>query len=250
MFCKNCGRQLPDESAFCKFCGTPQHAVPAQQPAAPDVEPELEPDAEPELESDFEPELESDFEPEFESDFESDVEDDAVQDTACADFEQYPPEPSYMQDQPAVQGGPSKKKVLVIVGIVAVAVALLMWFLLSLTDPVANLKDSIWDGYDSSRTIGEAFEENFTDTSWTHYEIDGFDYIRFCGTIESEYGDSYVEINFSVTEFDDYYHFQVVDALMDGTYLSDAEISALMQYGFDGDLEQMVSSMMLYWIFG
>lgn len=35
MFCINCGKQLPDGSAFCQFCGSPVQAVAQQAPQQP-----------------------------------------------------------------------------------------------------------------------------------------------------------------------------------------------------------------------
>ena len=51
MFCINCGKQIPDESAFCQYCGSAVNAVPqapqqqvvAPMPAAPQYMPAPQP---------------------------------------------------------------------------------------------------------------------------------------------------------------------------------------------------------------
>lgn len=159
---------------------------------------------------------------------------------------------SFAQDQKAAHKdkvGSVKK------GLVAATVVLvLLVTLIALfgNGPVSALKNSVWSQYDSSGvTLGEAFEQNFYDTSWKATERDGNQYVEFTGLFDVEgYGTNLAEIIFSVKETDSSQHFLVFYASINDVVLSDYEEAALMQYGFDGNADDLISAFFVSWLFG
>ena len=137
---------------------------------------------------------------------------------------------------------------------VGTAAALVLVFIISVfpVSPLSSLKNSTWSEYSTTgQTLGEAFENNFDSPSWSQYEKDGREYIRFDGIIDfGDLGESLVDVEFSVKKTEDNYYFLIEEARLDGTILSDTETSILMQYGFTGDTDELIGSMFLSALFG
>lgn len=159
---------------------------------------------------------------------------------------------SFVQDQKAAHKdkvGQVKKGI-----IIATIVIVLLAMLVSLfgQGPVAMLKATTWEQYDSTGvTLGEAFERNFENTSWEVTERDGNQFISFTGTFDVEdYGSNLAEIIFSMKKTGDSYFFNVYIAKINDVILSDYETTALMQYGFNGNSDDLVSAFFVSWLFG
>ena len=137
---------------------------------------------------------------------------------------------------------------------VGTAAALVLVFIISVfpVSPLSSLKNSTWSEYSTTgQTLGEAFENNFDSPSWSQYETNGRTYIRFDGIIDlGDLGESLVEVEFSAKKTEDNYHFLIEEARLDGMILSDTETSILMQYGFTGDIDELIGSMFLSALFG
>ena len=113
-------------------------------------------------------------------------------------------------------------------------------------------KQTTWNEYDSTgQTLGEAFDKNFDNTSWKEFEKEGKKYIRFSGFIDlGEMGESLLELEFSARKTGDGYYFLVEEGYANGEPLSSGEISIVMQYGFNGDIEELFASLFLNNLFG
>lgn len=137
---------------------------------------------------------------------------------------------------------------------VGTAVMILILFILSgiSIGPVSALKQTTWNEYDSTgQTLGEAFDKNFDNTSWKEFEKEGKKYIRFSGFIDlGEMGESLLELEFSARKTGDGYYFLVEEGYANGEPLSSGEISIVMQYGFNGDIEELFASLFLNNLFG
>lgn len=137
---------------------------------------------------------------------------------------------------------------------VGTAAALVLVFIISVfpVSPLSSLKNSTWSEYSTTgQTLGEAFENNFDSPSWSQYETNGRTYIRFDGIIDlGDLGESLVEVEFSAKKTEDNYYFLIEEARLDGMILSDTETSILMQYGFTGDIDELIGSMFLSALFG
>lgn len=140
----------------------------------------------------------------------------------------------------------------IVIGTIATLLLVLIVSVIPFSDPVASLKDTRWSQFNTTeQTIGEAFNNNFEDPSWSEYDIGKKHYIKFTGMIDADdYGMSTAEINFLVEEEGDKYLFTIDDVYLGGVYLSDYEMSALMEYGFTGDVQELISTILISYIFG
>lgn len=159
---------------------------------------------------------------------------------------------SFVQDQKAVHKDKVGKVKKGLVAVTAVIVLILLLISMLPTSPIDSLKDSSWDQYNSTgMTMGEAFGRHFKDVSWDSYKADGRQYIRFTGSFDLEdYGENSAEILFSVDKAGDQYHFVIRESYINGIALSDYEEAALMQYGFDGNADDLISAFFVSWLFG
>lgn len=148
------------------------------------------------------------------------------------------------------------------VGIVAAVIVavLIVLFIPSSESPLSSLKNSIWDNYSTTQTIGEAFAENFENAKWTSHKVDGGTMAVFTGVIDltedleslgvydadDETAKIPIEMDFLITETSDYYHYQ-----LENVYLNDIQLPAVyenystifLQYGFDGDGQSLLEMM-------
>lgn len=148
------------------------------------------------------------------------------------------------------------------VGIIVAVVVLLLivLFMPTFESPLSSLKNSVWDNYSTTQTIGEAFAENFENAKWSSHKVDGGTLAVFTGVIDLTQGlESFgvydadeetakisIEMEFLITQEGDYYHYQLEDV-----YLNDIPIPAaykdsrgiFLQYGFDGDAQSLLEAM-------
>lgn len=137
------------------------------------------------------------------------------------------------------------KKGIVVSTLLLCAIVLICSWLSS--GPVDVLKSSVWDSFSTQQTLGEAFDSNFYSTHWESYELYGDDYVRFIGRTNLDgIGVITAELNFLVQDNGDYYHFELTDTYLNDTALSGIEAHALMQYAFDGDAENLVTTLLGY----
>lgn len=148
------------------------------------------------------------------------------------------------------------------VGIIVAVVVLLLivLFMPTFESPLSSLKNSMWDNYSTTQTIGEAFAENFENAKWSSHKVDGGTMAVFTGVIDLTQGfESFgvydadeettkvrIEMEFLITENGDYYYYQLEDV-----YLNDIPVPAayedslgiFLQYGFDGDAQSLLEAM-------
>lgn len=124
----------------------------------------------------------------------------------------------------------NKSKKIVIIGI-AVVILAFFFFVFGSGDAVSDLKDSTLPSYSEDVTIGEAFENYFSEPSWSSYETDDSDVVVFNGYFDEESGDR-IKITIEMTMNDDSLKWEEVVLYNtnsgDTTYLNDLELEGLL----------------------
>jgi predicted nucleic acid-binding Zn ribbon protein len=123
----------------------------------------------------------------------------------------------------------SKKKI-IIIGVVA-AILIFCFCFLESGDVVSDLKDSTLPSYSEDITIGEAYENFFTDPSWSSCETDGLDVVVFNGYFYEESGEK-IKATIEMSMGEDSIKWEEVVLYNidsgDTTYLTDLELESLL----------------------
>lgn len=107
--------------------------------------------------------------------------------------------------------------------------------------PATDIQDTYWE-YSSTQSLGEAFERNFSGGDWEDYTYYGEPYIRFSGAVHAGLLDLYVQIQFRYSEEEESFYLE--GATVNDQAVSYTTTQALMQYGFDGDVDELFSSLL------
>ena len=74
-----------------------------------------------------------------------------------------------------------------LVGVIIIGVIILNWNTISsIWDPGAVVRNAYFTAYSEEITIGEAFENVFTDCKWSKYTYNGNEYVRFTGKFDDD----------------------------------------------------------------
>lgn len=95
---------------------------------------------------------------------------------------------------------------------------------------VNGVKDAYLKSYSDEITIGEAFNEFFSDPTWESYSEDGIDYVKFAGDCTFYDEDALMVVVFEYMEND---WFKVKDIKLNGTSLNDFEEVAVLEKIFE-----------------
>ncbi len=87
-----------------------------------------------------------------------------------------------------------------VAGVIIILIIIFNWTSISsIWRPGAVVRDSYFINYSDEITIGEAFENVFTDCKWSKYSYNGNKYVRFDGTlIDDDGGTAYYQVDFLV----------------------------------------------------
>ena len=131
------------------------------------------------------------------------------------------------------------------IGCVLVGCALLVYLaggLEMFRTPADSIQDTYWEQYSETEPLGEAFERNYKRTSWENRTIGEDAYVLFSGVIRTSISNLNVEILY---EYDDESGMFYVDsASVNDIEVSNLTAAALMQYGYDGDEELLLQSIL------
>lgn len=116
------------------------------------------------------------------------------------------------------------------------------WF----NTPADDIQKTYWD-YSAAWTIGEAFQRNYQNALWEDYTVNGGPGVKFSGDASTEMGDIQVTILFSYDEQED--RFSLEKGAVNQTWVSYGTVQDLMKFGYDGDTEDLVSSILAEGIF-
>lgn len=127
----------------------------------------------------------------------------------------------------------NSKIIHIAVPVVAVIVVAVVLSLIFSKDYVAMVKDSTLDDYSKTVTVGEAFDEFFSDPEWETFKSeDGDRIVEFNG--ECEYYGEKVNccVQFEISDDDDYFEVEYMD--IDGESLNRLEIRAMLEVIYEG----------------
>jgi len=87
-----------------------------------------------------------------------------------------------------------------VAGVIIILIIAFNWTSISsIWRPGAVVRDSYFTSYSDEITIGEAFENAFTDCKWSKYSYNGNKYVRFAGTfIDDDGGTAYHQVDFLI----------------------------------------------------
>ena len=108
--------------------------------------------------------------------------------------------------------------------------------------PADFIQDTYWEQYSETVSLGQAFEQNYKRTSWEDRTIGQDTYVLFSGVIRTSISNLNVEILY---EYDDENEIFYLDcASINDIEVSNLTAAALMQYGYDGDAESLLQSIL------
>lgn len=112
--------------------------------------------------------------------------------------------------------------------------------------PADDIQSTYWD-YSSTRTLGEAFNQNYQNTLWEDCTVNGGPGVKFSGDVSTYMGDIEVTILFSYDEQAD--EFSLEKGSVNQTWVSYDTVQDLMKFGYDGDTDELASNILAEGIF-
>ena len=108
--------------------------------------------------------------------------------------------------------------------------------------PAKMIQSSIWEDYSATQTLGDAFEENFKRTQWEDISYGDEKYIEFSGYIPATAATVDVKVTILFLYDEELEQFSVDSATIDDELVPGYVAGALMKFGYDGNLEELLGA--------
>lgn len=108
--------------------------------------------------------------------------------------------------------------------------------------PADQIQDTYWEDFSSTKSLGEAFNQNYKNVKWEDGTIYDEPYVQFSGMVPTSTANIHVQILFGYDEETEV--FQLDSGYINEQPVTDYTTQQLMQYGYDGDKEALVNSIL------